>query len=100
MKQWTYVSAGVWNDPRNKFSVNAIKTINLSVKSFLRRDLQSISCALTFRTILAIIPALALIFAIGRGFNIQNVIERELIHYFPAHEQMLRNSFGFVDNYV
>lgn len=100
MKQWEYVSTGVWNDTRNKLSVNAIKTINLSVKSFFRSDLQSISCALTFRTILAIIPALALIFAIGRGFNVQNVIERELIHYFPAHEQMLRNSFGFVDNYL
>ncbi|MDE7411077.1 MAG: YihY/virulence factor BrkB family protein [Paramuribaculum sp.] len=100
LRFWEYVSRGVWRDTRNNFFVNSVKTINLSVTCFFSGDLQTKACAMTFRTLLSIIPALALIFAIGRGFGIQDNIETELIHYFPAQEQLLRSSFGFVDSYL
>ena len=66
MKIWNYCVSGVWNDNRKTWWVNLIKTANLSVTSFLSQDLQSRACALTYRTLLAIVPALALLFAIGR----------------------------------
>ena len=67
---WLYCSEGVWNDTRRTWKVNTIKTINLSVKSFLNSDLQNRASALTYNTLLAIVPALALLFAIGRGFKL------------------------------
>lgn len=100
MKNWEYCSEGVWNDSRNNWKVNAIKTANLSIRSFLNQDLQSQACAMTYRTLLAIVPALALLFAIGRGFGLQDVLQEELIKYFPSQRLVLNQAFGFVDSYL
>ncbi|MDE5635564.1 MAG: YihY/virulence factor BrkB family protein, partial [Muribaculaceae bacterium] len=100
MRQWKYCSEGVWSDTRRSWLINVIKTVNLSVRSFLDRDLQSQAAALTFKTLLAIVPALALIFAIGKGFGIQGGIQSQLYSYFPAQTQALDKAFTFVDSYI
>ena len=97
---WLYCSQDVWNDNSKSIKVNIIKTVNLSVRSFLDQDLQSRACAMTYRTILAIVPALALLFAIGRGFGLQNTLQGELIKYFPSQQTVLTQSFQFVDSYL
>lgn len=97
---WKYVSAGVWDDTRHTWKIDLIKTVNLSVRSFLSQDLQSRACTLTYRTLLAIVPALALLFAIGRGFGLQDVLQTELIRYIPSQRQVLQQAFGFVDSYL
>lgn len=100
VRQWKYCSEGVWSDTRRSWHVNVIKTVNLSVRSFLDRDLQSQAAALTFKTLLAIVPALALIFAIGKGFGMQGGIQSQLYSYFPAQTQALDKAFTFVDSYI
>lgn len=97
---WQYVSAGVWTDSRNGVGVRLVKTLNLSVRSFMNADLQSQACAMTYRTLLAIVPALALLFAIGRGFNMQSMVEQELMHLFPAQKVAVGTAVGFVDSYL
>jgi membrane protein len=95
-----YCISGVWQDTRPLWSVKAVKVINLSVRSFLDRDLQVRSCALTYSTVLAIVPALALLFAIARGFGFQNLLQSELFRYFPAQQDALENALAYVDNYL
>ncbi len=97
---WEYVSDGVWRDSRNIWWINIIKTLNLSVRSFLDTDLQSRACAMAFRTILAIIPALALLFAIGRGFGLQTLIEQQLYNAIPSQHVAISTAIGFVDSYL
>ena len=99
-KLTAYVTTGVWHDPRRTFGVNFLKTCNLSVRSFLNTDLQVHACALTYQTLLAIVPALALIFAIGRGFGFQNLLETQILEHVPAQQQALSTAFGFVDSYL
>ena len=41
-QEWQYVSAGVWSDPRRNWWIKILRTLNLSVQSFLNRDIQSI----------------------------------------------------------
>ncbi len=98
--QWMYCSQDVWNDNTKSFKVNMIKTVNLSVRSFLDQDLQSKACAMTYRTILAIVPALALLFAIGRGFGLQATLQSQLIKYFPSQQTLLQQAFHYVDSYL
>ena len=95
-----YVTSGVWCDTKQSFKVNAIKTLNLSVRSFLNGDLQSRACAMTYRTVLAIVPALAILFAIGRGFGLRNVLKDELIANFASQKELLNKAFSFVDSYL
>lgn len=97
---YSYVSEDVWSDTSGKWWVQLIKTLNLSVRSFLNSDLQNRAAALTYSTILAIVPTLALLFAIGRGFGFQNLLESQLFHSFPAQKEALTQAFGFVDSYL
>ncbi|MDE6536140.1 MAG: YihY/virulence factor BrkB family protein [Muribaculaceae bacterium] len=100
LRLWEYASVGVWHDRRNSLYVRAVKTVNLTVKSFLSTDLQSTACALTYRLILALVPALALLFAIGRGFGFQNLLESQLFNYFPSQRKALETGIKFVDSYL
>ena len=77
-----------------------LKTLNLSVRSFMDRDLQLRSMALTYSTVLAIVPALAMIFAIGRGFGLQGLVEDEIYGLFPAQKEAVATAFKFVDSYL
>ncbi|MDE6394078.1 MAG: YihY/virulence factor BrkB family protein, partial [Duncaniella sp.] len=95
---WTYCSEGVWEDHRDILKVNIVKTANLTVRTFLSSDLQSKACAMTYRTLLAIVPALALVFAIGRGFGFQNMLESQLYNSFPSQRKALEVAFSFVDS--
>ena len=95
-----YCVSDVWSDTRSLWSVKTLKIINLSVKSFLDRDLQMRSNALTYNTVLAVVPALAMLFAIARGFGFQNLLQSELFRYFPAQRHALQNALTYVENYL
>lgn len=97
---WDYCSTGVWRDTRNTPSIKIIKTLSLVIRSFLSSNLQSKACALTYSTLLSIVPALALVFAIGRGFGLQNIISNQLFKYFPSQHKALETALRFVDSYL
>ncbi|MDE6277058.1 MAG: YihY/virulence factor BrkB family protein [Muribaculaceae bacterium] len=97
---WEYCSDGVWKDTRRNWWVTAIKTLNLSIRTFLSGDVQTQACAMTYRTLLALVPALALLLAIARGFGFQGYLEAELYRLFPAQETAIRYAWNFVDSYL
>jgi len=99
-RTYRYVTGGVWHDRRRSAGVTVVKTLNLSVRSFLNHDIQTQACGMTYRTLLAIVPALALIFAIGRGFGLQKALTDELYRIFPAQHQAVSYAMNFVDSYL
>lgn len=100
MKLWGYLSSGIWSDPRRNWWLSVLRTLNLSVNSFLNRDIQTQACAMTYRTMLAVVPALALLVAIGRGFGIQSVIQEELFQLLPAQKLAITYATNFVERYL
>ncbi len=97
---WRYCSGDVWSDTRDVFWVKVVKTANLSVRSFMDTNLQSQACAMTFRTLLAIVPALAMLFAIGRGFGIQTFIQNQLYEIIPGQTDVINQAMGVIDSYL
>src|SRR5574344_1734526 len=97
---YKYCAEGVWNESGQSKSVNFIKVVNLSVRSFMDSNLQMRACALTYRTLLAIVPVLAMIFAIGRGFGFQNLLEGDLMRAFPSQREAVSEVLTFVDSYL
>lgn len=95
-----YCTDGVWRDSRNLWWVKIVKIGNLTVRGFLDGDLQNKACAMTYRTILAIVPFLAMVLAIGRGFGLGNDLQNELYQMFPSQYQALTTAFKFVDKYL
>ena len=100
MRNIHYCASGVWDDTRMRWSVRAVKIVNLSIRSFLDRDLQIRAGSLTYNTVLAVVPALAMLFAIARGFGFQNLMQNELFRYFPSQRQALETALTYVDNYL
>ena len=67
--------------------INLMKTNYLSIQRFIADDLQARAAALTFNTLLAIVPALALVFAVAKGFGFQTIVHSQLFDYFPAQRE-------------
>ncbi len=97
---YKYCTDGVWNDVEESRLSSWVKILNLAVNSFTSKRLQQKACALTYSTVLALVPILAMIFAIGRGFGFQNILQSELFRYFPSQRNALNSSFTFVDRYL
>lgn len=97
---WRFAAGGVWQTKKNTMWVRIVKSVNLTITSFFDRDLQTQAASLTFNTLLALVPALALIFAIGRGFGLQDLLREQLFSYFPAQKEAISTSITFVDSYL
>ncbi len=97
---YKYCTRGVWNDTRTTIWINILKTTNLSIRSYLDKDLQTQAAALTYYTALAIVPALAMLLAIARGFGFHDIMQSELIKSLPAQQEAITNAFHFVESYL
>lgn len=97
---YEYCWSGVWKSDKNTLGTRFIKIISLSIRSFFDRGLQWKSMALTYSTVLAIVPALALLLAIGRGFGFQNIIQGFIYRFFPSQTEAISTGLGFVDSYL
>ncbi|MDE6231473.1 MAG: YihY/virulence factor BrkB family protein [Muribaculaceae bacterium] len=100
MSAVNYCMSGVWNDPRRTAKVKSIKILNLTINSFFDRDLQIRSMALTYSTVLSIVPAFALLVAIGRGFGLQDTLQSSIYGMFPSQAKVISTALTFVDSYL
>ncbi|WP_298651216.1 YihY/virulence factor BrkB family protein [uncultured Proteiniphilum sp.] len=60
---------------------DAIKTVMLTVRNVQELDIAASARSLTYRTLLSIVPLLAIIFAIARGFGIENIMESSIFSF-------------------
>lgn len=97
---WMFAYKGVWHSSKNTPWIKTLKALNLTVTSFFDRDLLTRAASLTFDTLLALVPALALMFAIGRGFGLQDLLKDQLFLYFPAQTEAIKTAIQFVDSYL
>ena len=75
-----------------------IKCIVFAVKGF--KDDQCIlrASALTFYTLLSIVPVIAMAFAISKGFGLEKLLETQLLATFPGHEEITSKVIEFSSN--
>lgn len=76
---------------------NAMKTVILTVRNTDELDLGSSAASLTYRTVLSIVPVLAVLFAIARGFGFENLLQSGLFTYFEGQTDLLERAFVFID---
>ncbi len=93
------ISANELSKPMRIF-ISMMKTIILAIRGFNSEQLQTKASALTYRTLLAIVPLLAVILGIAKGFGFQGAVREELFKYFPGRELELNKALGFVESYL
>ena len=84
-----------------KFSFyNVIKTISLAVRRFNTDRISDKASALTYSTILSIVPLLAILFAIARGFGFDQMMENQIKSGLESQEVATTTIIGFVESYL
>ena len=85
IRHWLqFLSNGIWRitedevTPVQRRLYSCIKIIILSIRQFLSDRIPVRASALTYSTLLSIIPILALLFAIARGFGFDSFVETML----------------------
>lgn len=76
------------------------KTAYLAVRFFTAKRVMTQASALTYSTLLAIVPILAVVFAIARGFGYNKYIEVWFRNAFSSQPQVSEVIIGFVNSYL
>jgi membrane protein len=86
--------------PWMKFIVRQIKIFRLAFKGFTEDRVQLRASALTYYSILSIVPLIAMIFGIAKGFGFETFLEEELLSRFEGQEKVLEWILTFKDRYL
>ncbi|RRD92267.1 YihY/virulence factor BrkB family protein [Bacteroides heparinolyticus] len=103
---WKFLTYDIWRITedevtRTTFSLyNVIKTIYLCVNRFTNDRIVNKASALTYSTLLAIVPILAILFAIARGFGFDNLMESQIVSGFGGQTETTEIILQFVDSYL
>lgn len=95
-----YITVGVWTDSSTRLSTRLIKTVNFTVMSAQDINLFDRSTSLTYRTVLSIVPAFALLIALCKGFGLQEVVTEQIYQIFPSQQHTATVVDGFVESYL
>ena len=103
---WKFLTYDIWRITEDEvtkttFSLyNIIKTIYLCINRFTKDRLVNKASALTYSTLLAIVPILAIVFAIARGFGFDNLMESQIVQGFGGPSETTEVIFQFVNSYL
>ncbi len=96
-----FVSEGIWKSDLKKYGpikravYQTLKVVLLSYRHFVEDKLQLRASALTFFTLLSIVPVLALAFGLAKGFGLDKELEIQLLEKFSGQEEVLAQSLEF-----
>ena len=103
---WKFVTYDIWRITedevtRTKFSLyTIIETIYLCVNRFTKDRIVNKASALTYSTLLAIVPILAIVFAIARGFGFSTLMENQFRSGFGGNTATSETILQFIDSYL
>ena len=103
---WKFLTYDIWRITedevtRTKFSLyNIIKTIYLCINRFTKDRMANKASALTYSTLLAIVPILAILFAVARGFGFDNLMEHQFRNGFGGNIETTEAILSFVNSYL
>ena len=96
-----FITTDIWRirlrdtPPSKSFFLKLLRIIILAVRGFDEDRCQLRASALTFYSLLSIVPVIAILFGIAKGFGFQEVLEKDLLDKFSAHEAVLVQAMDF-----
>lgn len=80
------------------FGINVLKTILLSIQGFGRDLCQLRASALSLYTLLSIVPVIALLFGIAKGFGFEKKLEQQMLEQSSEQDTMMIQLIEFSQN--
>ena len=101
-----FLQTGIWRISEGDISplkfvlLEVLKKLMLAIRFFTAKRVMSKAAALTYSTLLAIVPILAVVFAIARGFGYNKYIEVWFRDALQSQPQVADVMIGFVNSYL
>lgn len=101
-----FVTKDIWSfelyqkGPLRRAVANVVKVVVIAVRTFLDDKVMTKAAALTYSTLFAIVPILALIFAVARGFGFENIVTSLLQNGIIGENESLNAVMQFIDGYM
>jgi membrane protein len=99
-----FFTTTLWHSRRGERSaihwllIRLVRTMILSVQGFVRHQGPLRASALTFYTLLSLVPVAAMAFGIAKGFGFERRLQQELLDKFSAQQEVVSQVIGFAQN--
>lgn len=106
IKAYRFFTIEIWRirkgdvSPLRYCMYTILKKLILAIEFTTTKRITSAAAALTYSTLLAIVPILAVVFAIARGFGYNKYIEEWFRNSFSSQPQAAETIIGFVNSYL
>mgnify|MGYP001067290619 CR=1 FL=1 len=96
-----FFATGLWQMnlealPRwRSLMVRLLRAVMVAVAEFFKDQCMLRSSALTFYTLLSIVPLFAVLFGIAKGFDLERMLEKELMEHLAGQEQAMERILAF-----
>lgn len=101
-----FVTTDIWTiqpdelPPTRAFLFRQIKIIVISVRGFTKEKIQMRASALTFYSLLSVVPVMAVVFAISKGFGISVHIQNILLDKLQGQEEVVNSVIDFANRLI
>ncbi|MGZ3862484.1 MAG: YihY/virulence factor BrkB family protein [Bacteroidia bacterium] len=98
-----FITHDLWHIRANKldrkkgFLITQLRIIVISIKGFNRDQCAVKASALTFYVMFALVPVLALLFAIAQGFGLKQKVEKNLLQDASHYSNVLGQAFEYAE---
>lgn len=99
-----FIKTDVWRIrledlPRQKsFFIKQLRIFLLALRGFAEDKCQLRASALTFYSLLSIVPVMALIFAIAKGFGFEKLLEKQLSKMLSGQQEVMDQVLSFANS--
>jgi len=96
-----FISYDLWRipsqklTPRKSFLVRQLRMITLAFRGFDEDKCSLRASALTYYSLMSIVPMAAMAFGIAKGFGIQKLLEREVMEQFRGQQEVIARVMEF-----
>jgi len=83
---------------QQSFPIRQLRIIFLSFRGFAKDNGPLRASALTFYSLLSIVPVAAMAFGIAKGFGFEKHLQKQLLERFPAQEEIVQQVIKFANS--
>jgi len=84
-------------DKRQGLFLRQLRVFSLAIKGFQKDNCLTSATALTYYTLFSIVPVLALVFAIAKGFGVEKNLQDDILNSNREYADILQNAFVYAN---
>ncbi|MFC1703916.1 YihY/virulence factor BrkB family protein [Candidatus Omnitrophota bacterium] len=105
-KVLTFIKTDIWRmrlktmSRRKSFLIKQLRVVLLALRGFDEDKCQLRASALTFYSLLSVVPVMAMAFGIAKGFGFEKILEKVLLERIPGQQEVIEQIIGFANTFL